>query len=63
MDWCVVCLNANWCTALFPRLFSHQDDPDIDEPYQAPVGSKLGAGKSVFDFVMTIESIFILNEG
>ena len=27
---------------LFDRLFAHEDDPDIDEPYEAPKGVTLG---------------------
>ena len=28
------------------RLFAHSDDPDIDEPFQAPEGNKLGGNET-----------------
>ena len=31
------------CTDFVLRLFAHSEDPDIDEPYQAPAGHTLGS--------------------
>ena len=38
------------CTCSFScRLFAHSDDPDIDDPYQAPAGHTLGASTESAD--------------
>ena len=40
------------------RLFDHQDDPDIDEPYQAPQGHVLGKeATGSQDFVVYMQYI------
>ena len=36
------------------RLFAHSDDPDIDDPYQAPAGHTLGGDTGSADTAQPI---------
>ena len=47
----------------FLRLFAHSEDPDIDEPYQQPVGHVLGESElNVVEFILLMYIVLQLSK-
>lgn len=47
----------------FLRLFAHSEDPDIDEPYQQPVGHVLGESElNVVELILLMYIVLQLSK-